>query len=259
MFDYISIIALGLLFGSFANVCIYRMPIGLSVSSPRRSFCPWCAQQIKWFQNIPLLSFLWQRARCANCSSRISSRYFFVEISLPSLWLVSLFIYPSMSLAQMVYVGASLFFAIVTTFIDLDWKIIPDQLSLLWLVLVFLAAPFNPLASQAGGLASYENALFGASVAACVVWFTLIAGRAIKQRDVMGWGDVKLMACWGAVLGWIHGGLVFFVAAMLATVWILACFVSKHLRSNDFLPFGPFINIAGVLVLWERLWTLAVR
>ncbi len=253
MFNFLVVFLFGLALGSFSNVCIYRVPLNLSVATPRRSFCPWCNHQIQWHQNIPVLSFILQRARCAFCKSLISSRYLFVELLLPILGLTFLTIKSSTLYVDFLFIGLTLFFAIAISFIDLDWRIIPDTLSMPWLVATFLFAPFNPVMASLGWEQSYAQSVFGAAAAAFVVWVTLFLGRIIKNRDVMGWGDVKLMACWGAVLGGVHGTVVFFVAAALATVWIVVCFVFKKLRSNEFLPFGPFINIAGVLLLWMHL------
>jgi len=253
MFKLLAVFLFGLAAGSFSNVCIYRIPLNMSVSTPRRSFCPWCRHQIKWHQNIPLLSFLVQRARCAFCKSRISSRYFYVELLLPLIVLGFLISKPHLTIMGLVLIGTTVFFAIAISFIDLDWRIIPDTLSLPWLAMTFLFAPLNPLFEALPWNEAYTQALLGAAAAAFVVWVTLFCGRLVKKRDVMGWGDVKLMACWGAGLGWLHGALVFFMAAALATTWIIFCFLFKKLRSNDFLPFGPFINIAGLMILWACL------
>jgi leader peptidase (prepilin peptidase)/N-methyltransferase len=252
MLHLLLVFLFSLAIGSFSNVCIYRIPLNLSVMAPNRSFCPWCNRQISWRQNIPLLSFLWQRARCVFCKSHISSRYFFVELLLPIVVLCFLVASPRLGTSELVLVEATVFFSIVISFIDLDWRIVPDSLSFSWLGIALALAPLNPLFNALPWNEAYYQAMLGAATAACVVWITLSLGHLLKQRDVMGWGDVKLMACWGALLGW-HGAVVFFIAAAFATTWILFCFLFKKLRANDFLPFGPFINIAGILMLWADL------
>ena len=255
MFNLIAVVLLfGLIVGSFSNVCIYRIPLNISVAMPRRSFCPWCNHQIYWHQNIPLLSFISQRGRCAFCKSRISPRYFWVEMLFPipgrdiCAWLR-----PPITMVELLFIGFILFFAVVISFIDLDWRIIPDRLSYPWLLGTLLFAPLNPVMAGLRWDAAYAQSMYGSATAAFIVWITLFLGRAIKNRDVMGWGDVKLMACWGGLLGWWHGIMVFFIAAVLATAWITVGFIFRKLRSNDFLPFGPFINIAGIFFLWAHM------
>lgn len=117
---------LGAVVGSFLNVCIYRLPRDLSVNEPRRSFCPSCKQQIPWHQNLPLLSWLWLRGRCAHCGSRIAFRYFLVELLTALLFLAVWRFFPwPMALALWVLVSL----LIVATFIDFEHFIIPDEIT----------------------------------------------------------------------------------------------------------------------------------
>ena len=118
---------LGAVVGSFLNVCIYRMPLDLSVNEPRRSFCPSCKKQIPWHQNIPLFSWLFLRGRCANCGSRIAFRYFAVELLTALLFLAVWRTFPwQIALAYWVFVSL----LIVGTFIDFEHFIIPDEITL---------------------------------------------------------------------------------------------------------------------------------
>jgi len=166
--------------------------------------------------------------------------------------LIFIFAKPSAGFYDMLFVALALFMALVISLIDLDWRIIPDSLSIAWLGLTLLFAPWNPVMFGYGWEDAYVQAILGAAAAACVVWMTLWSGHLIKKRDVMGWGDVKLMACWGALMGWPYGTMVFFAAAALASAWICVSFFRKKISSTDFLPFGPFINIAGVSIFWWR-------
>jgi leader peptidase (prepilin peptidase)/N-methyltransferase len=256
MFKLIFVFLFGSALGSFASVCIYRIPLNLSVSTPRRSFCPWCHHRIYWYQNIPILSFIFQHGRCAFCRSPIANRYLLVELFLPILGIAFVMFVPHLNLFEICFVACALFMSLVISLIDLDWRIIPDSLSVTWLLIIVLCSAWSPVFAARGWEDAFVQSVFGGAVAALVVWTTLTLGRLVKNRDVMGWGDVKLMACWGALLGWMDGTLVFFVAAVLATVWIAINSFRKKFCSNDFLPFGPFINAAGILMLW---WKLAIE
>src|SRR5687768_11954179 len=120
-------LVLGAVVGSFLNVCIYRMPLDLSVNEPRRSSCPACKKQLKWHQNVPLLSWLFLRGRCANCESRIAFRYFAVELVTALLFLAVWLQFPwQVALAYWLFVSL----LIVGTFIDFEHFIIPDEVTI---------------------------------------------------------------------------------------------------------------------------------
>src|ERR1043166_5833225 len=119
--------ALGAVVGSFLNVCIYRLPLDLSVNKPRRSFCPSCKKQLTWYQNIPLLSWIFLRGKCANCGARIAFRYFAVELltALLFLWVWKVFPW-QIAIAYWVFVSL----LIAATFIDFEHFIIPDEITI---------------------------------------------------------------------------------------------------------------------------------
>src|SRR5207237_10612116 len=113
--------------GSFLNVCIYRLPLNLSVNQPRRSFCPSCKTQIPWHQNLPLVSWVVLRGRCANCGARIAFRYFAVELLTALLFLIIWKAFPwQIAIAYWVFVAL----VIAATFIDLEHFIIPDEITI---------------------------------------------------------------------------------------------------------------------------------
>src|SRR6476619_8450884 len=119
--------AVNAIVGSFLNVCIYRLPLDLSVNKPRRSFCPSCKQQLTWYQNVPLLSWLFLRGKCAHCGARIAFRYFAVELltALLFLWVWKVFPWP-VAIAYWVFVSL----LIAATFIDFEHFIIPDEITI---------------------------------------------------------------------------------------------------------------------------------
>jgi leader peptidase (prepilin peptidase)/N-methyltransferase len=168
---------LGAVVGSFLNVCIYRMPLDLSVNQPRRSFCPSCKQQLKWHQNIPLLSWLFLRGRCANCGNRIAFRYFAVELLTALLFLAVWLQFPwQVALAYWVFVAL----LIVGTFIDFEHFIIPDEVTIGGVIAGVLASFLVPALMAAEGrwtalLTSALSALLGY----VILWIVLEAGKKV--------------------------------------------------------------------------------
>jgi len=210
-----AIFVLGLAFGSFLNVCIYRLPLDLSVVHPR-SACPGCEQPIAFYDNIPVLSWLLLRGRCRNCKVRISTRYLVVEILTGAIFLAC-YAHFGTSLATLKYCAFG-FLLLGLIFTDAETQLLPDKMTLpgLALGLVFsLLVPVNDLASQllpgvvslplssdvSWHLLSLADSVLGAVVGAS---FNYGAGAIyLRARGVegMGFGDVKLMAMVGAFLG----------------------------------------------------------
>src|ERR1700676_2622115 len=162
LFDMFAFI-LGACVGSFLNVCIYRLPLDLSINQPRRSFCPNCKQPIPWHQNLPLVSWLVLRGRCANCGSKIRFRYFGVELLTALLFLAVWRVFPvPIAIAYWVFVSL----LIVGTFIDLEHFIIPDQVTIGGTVAGIIASFAVPQLMNtdlrvAGGVSSFLAAALG--------------------------------------------------------------------------------------------------
>jgi leader peptidase (prepilin peptidase)/N-methyltransferase len=168
---------LGAVVGSFLNVCIYRMPLDLSVNEPRRSFCPSCKKQLPWYQNIPLLSWLFLRGRCANCGSRIAFRYFAVELLTALLFLAVWRQFP-WQVALVYWVFVSLL--IVGTFIDFEHFIIPDEVTIGGTVVGLVASFVVPalMATDRRGSALLASAL-SALLGYAILWIVLEAGKKV--------------------------------------------------------------------------------
>jgi leader peptidase (prepilin peptidase)/N-methyltransferase len=174
--------ASGAVVGSFLNVCIYRLPLDLSVNEPRRSFCPSCKKQLTWYQNIPLLSWLMLRGRCAHCGTRIAFRYFAVELLTALLFLCVWKFFPwPMAIAYCVFVSL----LIAGTFIDFEHFIIPDEITIGGTVAGIVASFIVPELMNTEGrgraiLTSVVSALLGY----VVLWIVLEAGKKVfgKKR-----------------------------------------------------------------------------
>jgi len=235
----------GAALGSFVNVVIHRLPRGESVVRPP-SHCPGCQQRIAWYDNVPLLSFLWLRGRCRRCGQSISLRYPLVEALAAGLTLAVGLWAPSAIGAAATLLFALALLAII--FIDYDHRIIPDSITLPGILIGLLVALFTPrsLAAALGGV------LVGGGGLLAVAW----AYRRVTGRDGLGMGDVKLMAMVGAFIGW-QGALATLVLGSLGGSLVgVALIASRRGSGQTALPFGSFLAPAAWVALFvgERLW-----
>lgn len=244
-------VAFGLLIGSFLNVCIVRWPAEESVVSPR-SRCPKCGTLIAWFDNIPVVSWVWLRARCRQCALPIPGRYPMVELATGVIWGWAFWQLGPTVEALRVAVFFTLLLGIAMT--DAREYIIPDEFSLGGTVAGLLLA-------LAGGVLAWPQALLGAAVGYALLWVVAVLGAKAFGKDAMGGGDVKMMAMIGAFLGW-HGVLLtLFLGAFLGTL----IFLPLKIAGRDVLvPFGIFLAIGaaatylggGALIDWYRVTML---
>ena len=166
---------LGAVVGSFLNVCIYRMPLDLSVNKPRRSFCPVCKAQLKWHQNIPLLSWFFLRGRCANCGSPIAFRYFVVEL-VTALFFLAVWLQSPGPIALAYWIFISLL--IVGIFIDVEHFIIPDEVTIGGVIAGLLASFLAPaLMATEGRWKALLTSAFSALLGYVILWIVLEAGK----------------------------------------------------------------------------------
>ncbi len=242
---YYSIIVFifGAVTGSFLNVCICRMPRDESVVSPP-SHCPTCMYRIRWYDNIPLASYLLLRGRCRGCGIRIPIRYPLVELGNGLLALALFLRYgPSPTFAALFLFCSAL---LVITCIDLEYRVIPDKISLPGIVIGFVLSFFLPwpgwLNSLLGILAGGGSLLL---VACAYEWLT--------GREGMGGGDIKLVAMMGAFLGW---EAVPFIILAGSLAGLLAGGLMTLIRRQDSrlaIPFGPFLAFGALFHLFLGL------
>jgi leader peptidase (prepilin peptidase)/N-methyltransferase len=226
---------IGLLVGSFLNVCIWRLPRHESIISPG-SHCPSCNRPVAFYDNIPVLSYLILGGRCRNCKARISWRYPLVELINGVGYAVLMWRY---GLGWPALVYAVLFSALVViTFIDLDHQIIPDRITLPGIAIGLAAGSFilpNGLIEGAAGL------LLGGGL------FYLIA---VLSRGGMGGGDIKMIAMVGAVLGWKAVLLTIFVGALSGSLVGLTLMLTRGKSRKTPVPFGPFLSLGTIVFLF---------
>ena len=253
---------LGLCVGSFLNVVIHRLPrmmesewraqcaelrgeeapgeTPLSLALPR-SRCPHCGHQITALENIPVISYLWLRGRCAGCKAAISPRYPIIEaltglLSAFTVWHFG----PTLA------AGAALcliWALIALTFIDFDTQLLPDSITLplLWLGLLF---------NLTGGFISLSTAVIGAMAGYLALWSVYWLFKLVTGKEGMGYGDFKLLAALGAWLGWQMLPAIILLSSVVGAVVGISLIVFARQGRNVPIPFGPYLAAAGVIALF---------
>jgi leader peptidase (prepilin peptidase)/N-methyltransferase len=239
--DGVLIFILGLIVGSFSNVCIYRIPKNESIIYPA-SHCPKCRSKIKPVENIPLLSFILLKGRCRNCKSKISIQYPIVELLTGLTYLIIYLIY-GLSIQTLVYIILSSALIIIA-FIDLNEQIVPDVISLPGIVIGFIISFFVPYIS-------FIDSALGVVVGGGIILIIGMVGSVIFKKEAMGGGDVKLAAMIGAFLGWKYIIISLFLGFFLGALAGIILIMSKIKSREDVVPFGPFIVLGSFITL---LW-----
>jgi leader peptidase (prepilin peptidase)/N-methyltransferase len=252
--------------GSFLNVVIYRLPIMLNKEwtvqaqaileqpSPEtveepfnlmvpRSRCPACGQLISAWQNIPVISWLALRGRCANCKTRIPVQYPLVELltALATLLVLNIYGLTWLGLSAAVFT----WIVITLTFIDFDTQLLPDQLTLplLWLGL---------LCNLSGSYTSLESAVIGAVAGYLFLWCTYWGFKLITGKEGMGYGDFKLFAAIGAWFGWQVLPGTILIASGAGLLYAFITLIGKQRESSQPIAFGPFLAVGGWVSLLAR-------
>ena len=253
----IFVFLFGSIVGSFLNVCIVRMPQeGYSLMRPG-SHCPLCRKPVHWYDNIPLVSFFFLGGHCRFCRERISFQYPLVELLTAGIFLY-LYSRYNFSLDLLIYaVFAS--GLIVSTFIDIKWRIIPDEISLGGIIVGLLFSlikslpaiklfPHIPLVDSLLGVLAGGLLVYGSGVLGNLIFFKLMKRESIEgETESIGGGDVKLLAMIGGFLGWKLAVLTFFIAPFMgAAVGLYVLYFKK----SHLIPYGPFLSLAAILSLF---------
>jgi leader peptidase (prepilin peptidase)/N-methyltransferase len=241
--DIIFFIVLGGLWGSFANVCIYRLPINKNIALGR-SFCTNCKIKIAWFDNIPVLSYLILRSKCRNCKKKISFQYFLVEL-LGILNFTVIYLLFGITLTTILLIILSLAFLIIF-FIDLRHYIIPNSITYPMMILGFIKS-FDPNLNSI--FPNYMNSLIGGIFGYAMIWSIIYFYKQIKKKDGMGLGDAKLFAVIGFWFGWISIPFIIFLSSIIALIYVLPDLLKNSKKMSSQIPFGPFIIIGTIFYL----------
>jgi leader peptidase (prepilin peptidase)/N-methyltransferase len=261
-------VVLGLLWGSFANVCIYRWPAGKSVVKPG-SHCGSCGTPIAWYDNVPVLSYLWLRGQCRACQAHFSARYMLVELVTGVLFGVAwwftlgtggMFAPEATRLLEFVVDASFVFVMIVIAFIDLDTKLILNRVTVPSTIVFYAAS-----------LALHHRwwqGLVGIAVGYGVPWLIGEIYIRIRDQEGLGLGDSTMLAAVGALLGWQGALVALFGGAMLGSVIGVAALLMARANApapaeseepaptllKSELPFGPFLAMGAVFYVFAAPW-----
>ncbi len=259
----------GLLVGSFLNVVIFRLPRNCMSLVKPRSRCPRCLHGIAWYDNIPVVSWLLLGGRCRSCRAPISPRYAFVELLTGALIFTAAWrqlcgegaLRPGSEQAVVFAVHAWFLGSLIAcAFIDLDFRILPDEITIPGIVIAAAASAVFPFAhggARPEGVAdAHLGALaasgLGAFVGAGAVYLVGVLGKWVFRKEAMGLGDVKFMAMVGALLGWKGVTLTFLAACLFGSVYGIGRFIA--VRRMGYVPFGPFLSAGAVVLLFWAPW-----
>jgi leader peptidase (prepilin peptidase)/N-methyltransferase len=269
---YALVAAFGLLWGSFANVCIYRWPAGRSVVRPG-SHCSACQAPIKWYDNVPILAWLWLRGKCRACRAQFSARYLVVEALTGALFAVAWWATIDqaawwgwgdpfdMRLVRFAITAAFCVVLVIITFIDLDHMLILDKLTLPSIAVFYGASLLLPERS-------WYDGLIGIAIGYGVPWLIGEIYYRLRGIEGLGLGDAKLLALIGALLGWRGVVIALFGGSVLGVVISLPILIVKRRRTRAAsdtstptvmrteLPFGPFLVVAALFYAFAEPWLL---
>ncbi len=236
----IVIFLFGMCVGSFLNVCIYRLPISKSIVYPP-SACPRCGYQIRYYDNIPVLSYLFLRGRCRQCRVHIPVRYPLIEL-LSGLAAAGIYFKFGLTPQASVYY---LFISIllVITFIDIDYKIIPNVISLPGIPIFFLASFLTPAVT-------YQESLLGILAGGGSLFLVAWGYTLMTKKEGMGGGDIKLLAMIGALLGWRGVFFTIFVSSAVGTLVGLGVMTYTRSSMKLAVPYGPFLSIGAIAYIF---------
>ena len=241
---YFAVFIVGSLWGSFSNVCIYRLPEGGNIVFSR-SECRNCKKKINWFDNIPFVSYIILKGKCRSCGFRISFQYFLVEL-LVALGFVIFFYFFKFSITTLLLCVLTIFFIIIF-FIDLKHFIIPNELTFPLMGIGFLKS-FDPNLNEYL-FPNYINSFIGGVVGYLIIWLIIFSYKKIRNKEGMGLGDAKLLSAIGFWFGWMSIPFVLFFSSFVALGFAFPSLIDKSKTMSSQIPFGPYLVLGCVLYL----------
>ena len=243
-FFVIFIFLLGGLWGSFANVCICRLPQNKKGLINGRSYCPKCKKKIFWHDNIPIISYFILRGKCRNCKKSISLQYLIVEaLNIISFTIIYYLFGISLTTAFLMILFLSF---LIIFFIDLKHYIIPDVLTFPLMILGFLKS-FDPNIDPI--FPNYINSLIGGLFGYGIIWLIIIFYKQIRKKEGMGMGDAKLLAVVGFWFGWVSIPFVIFLSSVIALIIVIPDLLKNSKKLTSQIPFGPYIIFSTIIFI----------
>jgi len=247
----VIIFIFGAIIGSFLNMLIYRLPLKLSLTNPKRSICPNCNSVIKWYENIPIISYILLKGRCSNCNNKISIFYPIVEFITS---IVTYLIYLKYGLTYDFIIFILLFYIlIVLSFIDFRYKAVPDYLLILSLIVSFFIPDFNFKTALmfAGGFVLLELFL---TYYIQNIKSKITKNDSLKEQRAMGEGDIPIIAILGGVLDIKLALIAIFLSAIFA---MLPALFNIYIKKDIETPFIPYLTLAlFVVLIYNNMVTL---
>lgn len=243
----IFVFVVGLIFGSFYNVVGYRVPENKSIAFPN-SHCPICKHQLKFYELIPLISYIFLGGKCKVCKKRISIIYPFFELLTGILFLLSYKVF-----------GFSIEFAIAITFIsiliivsisDVRYYIIPDEVLIVGIILLLIEFIIKSIINDLSLFSGIIYPLLNGLASFAILYLFKILGDFLFKKESLGGGDIKLLFLIGLVLGFDMGLVTIFLAAFIALPFSFYTLLKDDI---NILPFGPYLSISSVIVLLMQL------
>ncbi len=243
----IMVFIVGMIFGSFYNVVGYRLPNEMSIAFPS-SHCPNCNHKLKFYELIPVFSYVFLLGKCKSCKKRISFLYPFFEIITGLLFLLSYMVF-----------GINIKFFISITFIsiliiisisDIRYYIIPDEVLIVGSLLIIIELIINSLISDINLISGVLIPILNGLGAFAILYLFKVFGDVVFQKESLGGGDIKLMFLIGLTLGFDMSIVTIFIASFIA---LPLSVVSLIKNDNNILPFGPYLSIAAVVIFLTNL------
>jgi leader peptidase (prepilin peptidase)/N-methyltransferase len=243
MLEILLLFILGSIIGSFLNVCIYRLPVNLSLWKPR-SFCPHCKKRIALWNNIPIISYLLLKGKCAHCKSSISVQYVLVEV-LTGIITVLSYEYYALSNMFIIY-SVFMYFLIVIGFIDLKTRLIYNRVLVSLLLFAIIAQTVSPFTQ-------WPNALLGILTGGGAMLLVSLLGKVLLKKESLGMGDVKLAAVAGFFLGWQNILIAVYTGFVFALITMMVINSIKRTRIVGYIPLGPFLALGIItFIFWGQ-------
>ena len=232
----------GSIFGSFYNVVGYRLPKGISLLKPKGSFCPKCKHELRWYELIPIISFVIQKGKCRSCGKKIAIFYPLIELLTAIMFLTSYIIF-GLSMEFVIALLLSSYFVIVIVS-DVKYMVIPDEVTAFFAFAILFVSII-----AYGPLKTVDNLLAGSLLFIIVFIFMKITSYMFKKES-LGGGDIKLEFVVGLILGFLNGMYSIFIGSVIALPIAL---INQKKNNTNMIPFGPFLLLGAIIIYFFNI------